>query len=108
MKKRKSKVRPLHLHRRIAALAGRRSSHDASGVKCHVSNSSMRFIECSAKRDRTSRQYPEKSFRNIQGIHDLWMLKAALHRPLDPRPVDEAQCALNCAGAGKRRKAGRS
>lgn len=30
----------------------------------------------------------EKSFRKIQGIKDLWTLKAALHRPLDARAVD--------------------
>jgi hypothetical protein len=30
----------------------------------------------------------EKSFRKIQGIKDLWTLKAALHRPLDARRVD--------------------
>jgi len=30
----------------------------------------------------------EKSFRKIQGIKDLWTLKAALHRPLDARTVD--------------------
>jgi hypothetical protein len=30
----------------------------------------------------------EKSFRKIQGIKDLWTLKAVLHRPLDARAVD--------------------
>jgi hypothetical protein len=30
----------------------------------------------------------EKSFRKIQGIKDLWMLKAALHRSLETRRVD--------------------
>ncbi|MGH8078343.1 MAG: IS256 family transposase [Lysobacter sp.] len=35
----------------------------------------------------------EKSFRKIQGVKDLWMLKAALHRPLDARRVDDARKA---------------
>lgn len=35
----------------------------------------------------------EKSFRKIQGVKDLWMLKAALHRPLDARRVDDAKKA---------------
>jgi transposase-like protein len=35
----------------------------------------------------------EKSFRKIQGIKDLWMLKAALHRPLETRRVDDARKA---------------
>jgi putative transposase len=35
----------------------------------------------------------EKSFRKIQGVKDLWMLKAALHRPLAARRVDDARKA---------------
>jgi transposase-like protein len=36
----------------------------------------------------------EKSFRKIQGIRDLWMLTAALHRPLEtPRVDDRKQAA---------------
>lgn len=35
----------------------------------------------------------EKSFRKIQGIKDLWTLKAALHRPLDDKRVDDLKKA---------------
>jgi hypothetical protein len=35
----------------------------------------------------------EKSFRKIQGIKDLWTLKAALHRPIDARAVDDGRKA---------------
>jgi transposase-like protein len=35
----------------------------------------------------------EKSFRKIQGVKDLWTLKAALHRPLDTHRVDDARKA---------------
>lgn len=35
----------------------------------------------------------EKSFRKIQGIRDLWMLKAALHRDLTVRHVDDRKQA---------------
>ena len=30
----------------------------------------------------------QKSFRKIQGIKDLWILKAALHRPAEQTYVD--------------------
>ena len=35
----------------------------------------------------------EKSFRKIQGIKDLWMLKAALHRRLETQRVDAVKKA---------------
>jgi transposase-like protein len=35
----------------------------------------------------------EKSFRKIQGVKDLWMLKAALHRPLDAKRIDDQKKA---------------
>ena len=31
----------------------------------------------------------QKSFRKIQGIKDLWILRAALHRPVEQEHVDQ-------------------
>lgn len=38
-------------------------------------------------------EYPQKSLRKIQGINDLWILKAALGRPDKLADVDETKLA---------------